>query len=132
MMMVLTLVTISLVAVITVKYKNLTMAELESIWPFIMDEMDKIVLEDVNLLPSIGGRHDRYAYIDAQSAKKALQDHYLDTFLSMELPKIRRFMSWLRRLFIVAGTVGDDNAMNTLILDMKHKAAYLKRNEDEV
>ena len=108
------------------------MAELEAIWPFIMDEMDKIVLGDVNLLPSIGGRHDKYSYVDAKSAKHALQDHYLDTFLIMDLPKIRQFMSWLRRLFIVAGTVGDDRAMDKLILDMKHKAAYIKRNEDEV
>ena len=132
MMTALILVVLLPVVAIIVNYKNITMVELESIWPFIIDEMDKIVLEDINLLPSIGGRHDRYAYIDAQSAKNALESHYLDTFLSMEIPKIRQFMSWLRRLFIVAGTVGDDGAMDRLILDMKHKAAYLKRNEDEI
>ena len=120
------------VAVGTVKYKKVSLKELKAIWPYIQIELKDIIESGEHILPSLGGALDKYSYVDAVTAETSAARYYQDGVLSKEPYLVKNYMGWLRRLFIVSGVVEDDREMLKLILNMKHKAAYLRRNKDEI
>ena len=81
------------------------------------------------VLPTISP-WEEYVYNDVASAILATEKMLKHAIEGKILP--RKFLRFLRRLFIVSGKCVDDSEFNTMLVEMFHLAKYKEENEDEM
>ena len=115
-----------LVAAVLVKYSQQRIkeiADLQFIWPFLVEEVEKIE----SVMPTVYRVGSKYAYIDKESAIKSMPTAYADVI--QEVRTVKWFLNWLRRLFIVSGLSIDDQAYHKKIIELYEFANYMEANK---
>ena len=115
-----------LVAAVLVKYSQQRIkeiADLQFIWPFLVEEVEKIE----SVMPTVYRVGSKYAYIDKESAIKSMHTAYADVI--QEVRTVKWFLNWLRRLFIVSGLSIDDQAYHKKIIELYEFANYMEANK---
>ena len=93
---------------------------------------DSILIEVSSIdavLPTISP-WEEYVYNDVASALMTTERMMNHAIKGKILP--RKFLRFLRRLFIVSGKCVDDSEFNTMLVEMFHLAKYKEENEDEM
>ena len=115
-----------LVAAVLVKYSQQRIkeiADLQFIWPFLVEEVEKIE----SVMPTVYRVGSKYDYIDKESAIKSMYTAYADVI--QEVRTVKWFLNWLRRLFIVSGLSIDDQAYHKKIIELYEFANYMEANK---